>query len=108
MRYAVVLALLAAPLAAHAQRESPVTGNKLLALCTTAATANCDAYLSGVADAIAAQGREHAMACIPNAVSGSQLREVMLRFLHAHPEQLQLKAATLSTKAFSSSFPCSK
>lgn len=94
--------------AAQAQRESKVDGNKLLGLCTGGAKTNCDAYLSGVADAIAAQGPDHAAACIPVAVTGTQLREVVVLYLHSHPQDLQLKAGALTTRAYASAFACKK
>ena len=93
---------------AHAQRESRVTGAKLLSLCSASNAANCDAYLSGVADAVAAQGPQHAPFCIPDAVTGKQLREVAVKYLHDHPQELELKAGTVATHAFSAAFACKK
>ena len=93
---------------ALAQRESNVNGSKLLGFCTSSATANCDAYLSGVADAIAAGGPSHAEACIPTAVTGKQLREVVVKYLHDHPQDLQLKAGTLTLHAYAGAFACRK
>jgi hypothetical protein len=103
--------LLAAALAficgnAQAQRESNVSGSKLLGFCTAKVPVNCDAYISGVADAIAAEGQAHAIACIPVAVTGTQLRDVLIKFLHDHPEKLQLKAGLLTTRAFAEAFAC--
>lgn len=109
MRFvALVLAFGLVSGSAFAQRESRVDGNKLLGFCTAKATANCDAYLSGVADAIAAQGKEHAMACIPVAVTGSQLRAVVVKYLHDHPQDRELKAGTLTTRAYAEAFSCKK
>jgi hypothetical protein len=53
IRKTVILLALAAALPAHAQRVSQINGNRLMALCRTAELAGCDAYLAGVADAIA-------------------------------------------------------
>lgn len=92
--------------AASAQRFSPVDGNKLLAMCVSKATIECDAYLSGVGDAIAAAGPGKALACIPKSVTGGQLRDVTIKFLKSHPEKRQLKAGVLVTRGFSEAFPC--
>jgi hypothetical protein len=92
--------------AASAQRISAVDGNKLLGFCSSKATAACDAYLSGVGDAIAAEGPGKAPACIPAAVTGTQLRDVTVKYLRAHPESRELKAGALTIKVFSAAFPC--
>ncbi len=107
-KIALVLACVAIAGVAHAQRESRVTGAKLLSLCTASAAANCDAYLSGVADGVAAQGPEHAPFCIPDAVTGKQLREVAVKYMHDHPQDLELKAGTVVTHAYTAAFACKK
>ena len=111
-KIAIVLAGLAVAVAgtgtAQAQRESRVTGSKLLNLCSATNASNCDAYLSGVADAVAAQGPEHAPFCIPDAVTGHQLHEVAVKFMHEHPQELELKAGTVATHAFTAAFACKK
>jgi hypothetical protein len=106
MKIAALVLLLAIPATAYAQRESRVDGGKLLGFCTAKATTNCDAYLSGVADAIAALGPQHAPACIPIAVTGKQLREVVVKFLHDHPQDLQEKAGTVTLHAYALAFAC--
>ena len=103
-----ILAVLIVSGAAHAQRESKVTGTKLLSLCTASAAANCDAYLSGVADAIAAEGPAHAPACIPDAVTGRQLRDVVVKYIHDHPQEQELKAGTIAMHAYAGAFACHK
>jgi hypothetical protein len=101
---AVLLAL--PPALASAQRISPLNGNRLLTLCTSRDAAGCDAYLSGIADAITVQGRAAAAACIPGEVTGTQLREVAVKYIRAHPERLQEKAGHLAVEAFARAFPC--
>lgn len=91
-----------------AQRQSKVDGNKLLSLCTGPKNEQCDIYLSGVADAEGAAGKEKAVACIPEAVTGTQLREVVVKYLKAHPEDRQMKAGHLALKAYAEAFACSK
>lgn len=91
---------------AQAQRVSKVDGNRLLAMCSTKAPGECDAYLSGVADTIEAQGRAKAEACIPTTVTGTQLRDVVVKYLRGNPQSRQIKAGALTIKAFSAAFPC--
>ena len=105
-RLFLCLALIGWAGAAAAQRVSNVDGNKLLGFCTAKATVGCDAYLSGVADAIAAEGPGKAPACIPNAVTGTQLRDVMVKYLRAHPETRELKAGKLTIMGLGQAFPC--
>ena len=91
---------------AQAQRVSRVDGSRLLSMCMSSAKAECDAYLSGVSDTITLQGRAHAEACIPTAVTGTQLREVVTKYISSNPQSRQQKAADLTMKAFAAAFPC--
>jgi hypothetical protein len=100
------LMLLGATTAAQAQRVSKVDGNRLMAICATKDLGECDAYLGGVADAIEAQGRAKAEACIPTAVTGQQLRDVVLKYLRDNPQSRQMHGGALTIKAFSAAFPC--
>ena len=91
---------------AQAQRVSKVSGSELMKICASASKANCDAYLSGVADTIAAGGRGQAEACIPVAVTGTELRDVVAKFLHDQPQMLHEKAGKVSIAAFAKAYPC--
>ncbi len=102
------LAILAAVLisgAAQAQRISKVNGSKLLSFCSAGRTVDCDAYLSGVADAYAEQGKTAGI-CIPQAVTGVQMRLVVTKYLHDHPQELELPAGQVATHAFAGAFAC--
>jgi hypothetical protein len=92
--------------AAQAQRISKVDGNRLLSICTATAPAECDAYLAGVADAIEAGGRAKAAACIPKAVTGVQLRDVVVKYIRGNPQTRELKGGLLTFKAYTAAFPC--
>jgi hypothetical protein len=111
MRFALIgfmalgASVIGAP-AARAQRVSKVDGNRLLAMCTVKAPGECDAYLSGIADAIEAQGRAKAEACIPTPVTGTQLRDVAVKYIRGNPQSRQMKAGALTIKAFAAAFPC--
>ncbi len=119
MRAWVLLLPLAFALPAHAQRFSKVDGNRLLQMCETRAPAplrpgltappgrlQCEAYISGIADAIAAAGPGRAAACIPLAVTTPQLVAVVLKDLRARPEATERPAGALATEALARAFPC--
>ena len=106
MRMLLVGAVVLGTGTAAAQRVSRVDGNRLLSMCMSAGKGECDAYLSGVADTIALQGRAHAQACIPTGVTGTQLREVVTKYISSNPQSRQEKAADLTMKAFAAAFRC--
>ncbi len=99
--------LLACP-AAHAQRVSNVTGRLLMSACAAKQPAACDAYVDGFSDAIEAEGHDHALACIPRTSTGTELRDVLITYLHSHPEAQSLKAGTIATRALAAAYPCRK
>ena len=90
---------------AMAQRQSKVDGNKLLSLCTgPTGKTGCEAYLSGVSDAAGELGT--GKVCIPPAVTTAQMRDVVVKYLKDHPGDREMKAGTLTLRAFSSAFAC--
>lgn len=114
--FAACIAAAAEP--AAAQRFSKIDGNRLLQICTLRAPAplrpglapppgrrECEAYVSGVADGIAA-GPPRATACIPDGVTTAQLVEVVLKTLRDHPENAERHAGELVVQAYSRAFPC--
>ena len=106
------LAALAAP--ARAQRLSPVTGESLMKLCTSATPVGCDAYVSGVSDMgellerSSAEPADHADAqfCIPADVTGKALRATVIAWAQGHAGDAKLPAAMLVVHAFHASYPC--
>jgi hypothetical protein len=100
-------ALAAAPVAAQAQRVSKVNGNRLLSLCSASDVKGCDAYVAGVADALAEAG-EIRQACIPVSVTTDQLRDVLLKYLHNEPENREMPGGRLAVRAFTKAWPCHK
>jgi hypothetical protein len=106
MRFALIGLMVLGAGAAQAQRVSKVDGNRLLAMCTVKSPGECDAYLSGVSDTIEAGGRAKAAACIPTAVTGTQLRDVVIKYIHGNPQLRELKAGALTLKAYAAAFPC--
>jgi hypothetical protein len=110
IRILLAVALVSAAGAAQAQRVSKVNGTRLLKLCsaTGPVAEQCDIYLSGVADAMGMQPGPSRLACIPNSVTGVQLREVAQKYMHDHPEKLELAAGDLATHAFAAAYACKK
>lgn len=111
---ASVLAMVAFAMPAQAQRLSPVTGEALMKLCSSKTPVGCDAYVSGVSDAAELLGRSatdpsdrsSAQFCIPQDVVGSALRQTVIAWAQAHPEDGKQAAGTLVFHAFHASFPC--
>ena len=102
---ALTLALMA-PAPALAQRVSAIAGRTLQADCTGANATACDAYVAGIADAIALQPGGGLAACIRPEVTGSQLRAVVLTYLHDHPRDLAGHAGHLVMHALVAAYPC--
>jgi hypothetical protein len=108
MRAGLALALLVAAvgvLPAQAQRVSKVDGNHLLTLCTTSEVKNCEAYVNGIADAMAEEPAPK-RACVPPRVTSQQLRDVLVKFIRDNPAKRELSGAALSVHAFAKAFPC--
>ena len=116
----LMLALLAAGLApwtvtaAHAQRLSKVTGAQLVKLCMARDTTGCDAYISGIADAIDLLQRQspephdamHMVACIPPATSGQWLLATVIGYGQGHEGEQKLPAAVMVASALKANYPC--
>ncbi len=99
---------------AHAQRLSKVTGATLIRLCTARETTGCDAYISGIADAIDLLQRQspephdamHMVACIPPATSGQGLRATVIGYGQGHEGEQRLPAAVMVASALKANYPC--
>ncbi len=99
-------ALIAAlPAAANAARFD---GNALQTRCSVGEVKNCEVYLQGYSAALTEIPHSASPACIPEGVTGSQLRDVILKYLHNTPEQRELPAARLIANAFHKAWPCPK
>ncbi len=109
----------AAPLAAHAQRVSNVTGANLLGHCTSAQFSqvqNCEAYLDGVADTFAGmmkfgpkdpQGKPLAASiCIPAKVTGRDLRLLVIHGLQQEPALQSRQAVEAVQPILHHAYPC--
>jgi Rap1a immunity proteins len=102
--------------AAMAQRVSPLQGGRFLELCSRApSVATCDAYLSGLADAVALthaydsnKGDKAAPTgfCIAPGVTSPEMRSHVVTWLRAHHDQLASPVGGLVFTALHDSYPC--
>ncbi len=114
----MILAAFAAATAIASNPLSPVqlmtvyrTGNTLLRLCTSGDAQLdelvCLGYIEGVADAMADGDTVFgARACVQLRVEVSQLHDLTVNYLQAHPESRQADAAQLVAAALSAAYPC--
>jgi hypothetical protein len=87
------------------------SGNDLFLLCTEGsgfATSFCDGYVTGVADSVQLLTDRGAVkvACLQQHVDGDQVKDIVMQYLTAHPEQQHLGAAGLVFTALEAAFPC--
>ena len=108
----LALLLVAATLAAgtaQAQRVSKVGARTLMTACSGGKQAElCDAYLDGFTDAIRASGQDHAVACIPQSVTGTELRDVVAHWLRDNPASQHETGEKVTRLALQKAYPCSK
>lgn len=85
------------------------TGNSLLTHCTDTVKIACYGYLMAAADTYNAWhgwGELKARMCVPSAVSGEQLRLIVVKHLEVRPEALHYNAGGLVLNALMEAFPC--
>ena len=68
----------------------------------------CDAYLDGFSDAIEAGGKDHALACVPSSVTGTELRDVLIQYLKANPQDQHDTGEKVTRLALQKAYPCQK
>ena len=94
-----------------------ISGNKLLELCDAPFGTNnqawCDGYIIGVDDTLTiteavsgTAGASHRYYCLRQDVTLGQTSLVVLNYLKAHPDKLDLIASELVIAALAEAFPC--
>jgi Rap1a immunity proteins len=78
------------------------TGNTLYTQCTGTIQAYCLGYVAGVMDAIA----NYDLICVPPHVNLEQVQDIVVKYLHEHPESRHYSAASETTLALQQAFPC--
>ena len=114
-----LLATLAFANQAHAQRHSNITAQQLARMCTASPelAERCDAYIDGIADAVyvyesvrpenGSKGQPlPAYICIPNGVTGVQLRQTFVEWLRANPNENDRQAGGAVLRALNARFHC--
>ncbi|WP_365986138.1 Rap1a/Tai family immunity protein [Mesorhizobium sp.] len=97
------LIILTCPSAANAQNSTRfLSGNELYDSCTQKSSHSIG-YVEGVVDADLSATLGY---CIPVGVRADQMRDVVCRFLEAHPESRQEGAQNLVRGAFIQVWPC--
>ncbi|CAP55901.1 Rap1a/Tai family immunity protein [Gluconacetobacter diazotrophicus] len=104
------------PSSAMAQRVSTLKGGRFLEFCSRApSVAICDAYLSGLADAVALtqvydknQGDKTTPTgfCIAPGATSAEMRGHVVTWLHGHSDQLSKPVGELVFTALHESYPC--
>jgi hypothetical protein len=71
---------------------------------------SCRRYLSGISDAHDTFYRLEFLAdkafCIPDRATNEQLREIFIKYVNEHPQDLGRVASSMAINAFSIAFPC--
>ena len=107
----------AATTVADAQRVSRITAGKLAQICgNPRGTTLCDAYIAGVADALAgakhfetqASGNDGGATCIPQSVTAATLRSTVHDYFGAHADTRDQPAAVPVVDALHAAYPCGK
>jgi Rap1a immunity proteins len=108
----LALAMFALGLASSAARaeDEGLTGNDILAWCTSAdahARHGCFMYVMGVyhATGVTVDG-VHVPLCIPDNVTGQQAHDVVLKYLRENPAKRNTPAAGVIILALGTAFPC--
>lgn len=115
---AILAALAAAP--AHADRYSPLSGERLVQACTgtnETLVSGCQAYIDGVSDAITSYQASRpengskgaplpAYVCVPGHLTGPQLRDAFVGWARQHREELRAQASAVVIRALLQTYPC--
>ena len=107
MRALIIAALLVWTVPAHAQaRLNTETGDGLLDICSVTDASGrewmCYGYILGVG----AMLRDIGTVCFPAQATHSQIRDVVVAGLQAHPEERHERPELLITKYLIAAFPC--
>jgi hypothetical protein len=94
--------------AATGAQSAFVTGNELYKLCSTRGQEDaCVIYVMGASDMLDVQQAGSTKVCVPSVgVTGNQMRDVVVKWLGAHPEQRHASAASLIWLVLKESWPC--
>ncbi len=105
---AVCLTVLAAPGIAAAHGVSPVDGNQLLKVCSSPDHSGCEGFILGALTMHLEDAKDHPVVCPARSATAPQLRDILVKFMLAHPETRSLKGGGVTILAMHQAFPCPK
>jgi hypothetical protein len=95
--FALALSLTVSATAGHAASHQFYDGHKLLSICLehdAAQQARCTGYAEGISDAYEAERERRGLTqCVPGDVKSVQVRDAIVHFLQAHPEERDYNAS---------------
>jgi Rap1a immunity proteins len=103
------------PLGLPTARAQTITGTQLYQICTSeedTGKALCQGWTGGFLNALviaqvqADRGKKGAVTCLPNGVTGIQVKRTVMKFLADHPSLMNEDAGVLTFFAIKSAFPC--
>lgn len=98
-------------LAAVGTNSYYVNGNALLTFCQDDLAGACTLYIEGAADTYESLQSGNAIKrvmCVPQEVTGRQIKDIVIKYLGAHPETRHKEAAGQIGSALIDAFPCPK
>lgn len=116
MKYALFAALLVTG-TAHAERFSALNGTKLVEICSARDATDCTSYIEGISDTASFYqklrpadgskgGKLPAYVCVPEGVTGVQLREQVVGWAKQHPDLLGRQASGVVLRALDGLYKC--
>jgi len=115
MKYALLVALLLSG-AAHAERFSAINGTKLVEICSAKDASDCTSYIEGISDTVSfyqrlqpangGKGKLLTYICVPEGVTGVQLREEVLGYAKQHPDLMGRQASGVVLRALDALYKC--
>ncbi len=115
MKY-VLFALLLCAGSAHAERFSALNGTKLMEICSAKDATDCTSYIEGISDTVSfyqrlqpangGKGKLLTYICVPEGVTGVQLREQVLGWAKQHPDLMGRQASGVVLRALDGLYKC--
>lgn len=85
------------------------SGNQLLDYCTRPDIRPehfCLGFIAGISDAITAYTASEVPTCIPDSATPTQIKDIVVKFLHDEPGKRNVAAVSLILIALAVAFPC--
>ncbi|MFQ5881232.1 MAG: Rap1a/Tai family immunity protein [Candidatus Methylomirabilales bacterium] len=109
----VILLLTSMDVSSQAEGESfgYFSGNNLHSLCSKTSRdfkiGVCTGYVSAIVDLFWSKNTIDGLrACVPQALSTSQARDIVMQWINDNPEMGDMKASALVAKIMAETFPC--